>query len=189
MKTIRAAKPALKTSRSRSTADCPKPLCRFGDSACRTGKRLSTPPIPPRSAWRFVLRFLGGAPPTCAPSNDGRRPSEPLLEFEERGGGGGSLEATFPLVAGRIGLVHVHELWNPECPRRELSRRLAASGVFVLPRARTVDALSWGAVRGALSLRRLIPPSGSAPSRPASPGGGDSAKGERLRRRDRSSDR
>lgn len=40
----------------------------------------------------------------------------------------GSLEATFPLVAGRIGLVHINELWNPNYPYRELFRRLKASG-------------------------------------------------------------
>jgi len=40
----------------------------------------------------------------------------------------GSIAPTFALVAGRIGLVHINELWNPAYPYRELFRRLLASG-------------------------------------------------------------
>ena len=40
----------------------------------------------------------------------------------------GSIEDSFALVAGRIGLVHVNELYNPAYPYRDLFRRLDASG-------------------------------------------------------------
>jgi sugar phosphate isomerase/epimerase len=40
----------------------------------------------------------------------------------------GSIAETFGLVAGRIGLVHINELWNPGYPYRDLFRRLIASG-------------------------------------------------------------
>ena len=39
----------------------------------------------------------------------------------------GSIQSTFPLVAGRIGLVHLTELSNPMYPYVDLFRRLAAS--------------------------------------------------------------
>lgn len=40
----------------------------------------------------------------------------------------GSIAKTFALVAGRIALAHITELWNPDYPYRDLFRRLIASG-------------------------------------------------------------